>query len=75
MSIKTLSARVAQLERQLLPDTSEPTVLHIDFISGEKGKKGEVVDQLEVSLPSVKVKRSWRSRHRFVWRRPANQPD
>jgi hypothetical protein len=59
MSLKNLSRRLERLEDRLLPDTREPTVLNIVFVSTEDGS---VVEKMNITLPPVKNQRRRRGR-------------
>lgn len=60
MSLKNLSRRLERLEDRLLPDTREPTVLNIVFVSTEDGS---VVEKMNITFaPPVKNQRGRRGR-------------
>jgi hypothetical protein len=61
MSLKNLSRRLERLEDRLLPDTSEPTVLTILFVTSGDGR---VVEERHITLPAVKNPRGRRGRQR-----------
>ena len=56
MSITNLSRRLERLENRLLPDTSEPMVLTVCFVSND----GSINDQMEVRLPAAPNQRGGR---------------
>jgi hypothetical protein len=49
MSIKNFSQRLERLESRLLPDTREPRVITVCFVSPER----RVVDEMQFTLPAV----------------------
>jgi hypothetical protein len=60
MSIKNLSQRLERLESRLLPDTGEPMVLTVCFVSPDH----RVVDQMQFTMPGVPNKGRGRRRQR-----------
>jgi hypothetical protein len=60
MSIKKISQRLERLESRLLPDTGEPMVINVCFVSSDH----RVVEERQFTLPAAPHPRGWRRRPR-----------
>jgi hypothetical protein len=63
MSTKNLPQRLDRLESRLLPDTSEPRVLTVYFVSAD-GSPDYSIDPMEFRIPTAPHKRGRRWKHR-----------